>query len=68
MEDGTRMGRFIVLRDAEGRLHALSAMAVAAVCADDNEGSVLLLPGGRLVRVERPVEVVVAWLVADVSR
>jgi hypothetical protein len=60
--DGRRIGRFVCLRDVDGRRHAISATAVAAVSADDLDGSLLLLPGGRLVRVDAAVEVVVGWL------
>lgn len=60
--DGRRVGRFVLVRDVDGRRHAISATAVAAVSDDGCDGSLLLLPGGRLVRVEAAVEVVVEWL------
>lgn len=63
MDEGDRVGRFVILRDAEGRLHAVAATAVAAVCEEDG-ATILLLPGGRLIRVERGLETVLGWLVA----
>lgn len=61
LEEGERVGRFVVLRDVEGRLHAVSAGSVGAICEDDG-GALLLLPGGRMIRVERAMEVVLRWL------
>jgi hypothetical protein len=62
LADGTRVGRYVVLRDVDGRTHALATTAVAAVCADPEGGCTLLLPGGRMVRVDQPLELVLAWL------
>jgi putative aminopeptidase FrvX len=62
LEMGTRIGRYVVVRDADGRLHGLAATAVSAVCDDDAGGALLLLPGGRMVRVSEPVDVVLSWL------
>lgn len=61
LHEGERVGRFVVLRDADGRLHAVAATAVAAVCEEEG-ASVLLLPGGRMIRVERELETVLGWL------
>lgn len=61
LEEGERIGRFLVIRDLDGRLHAVSAGAVAAMCETD-DGTVMMLPGGRLVQVARPLEVMLAWL------
>ena len=55
LEEGERIGRFLVLRDLEGHLHAVSAGGVAAMC-EVNDGTVLMLPGGRLVQVGQPLE------------
>lgn len=60
-EDGQRFGRFVLLRDLDGNLQALSAAAVVAACETD-VGTVLLLPGGRVVQVQRPLLEVLAWL------
>ena len=61
LEEGDRVGRFVILRDAEGRLHAVAASSVTAVCEEEG-ASILLLPGGRLIRVERALETVLGWL------
>lgn len=61
LSDGTRIGRFVILRDADGRRHAVSAASVSAIC-EDEAGVILLLPGGRLIRLEQRLEAVMAWL------
>ena len=60
VEEGERIGRFVVLRDADGSLHAVTATAVSAVCEVDGS-SLVLLPGGRMLRVEQPLLVVLSW-------
>ena len=59
--EGERVGRFVVLRDVDGRVHAVSAGSVAAVCETD-DGTMLMLPGARMLHVPRPMAVVLAWL------
>lgn len=61
LEEGTRVGRYVVLRDYEGRMHAVVATSVCAICEDDG-GALLLLPGGRMIRVDRPMAEVLQWL------
>ena len=61
LEEGERVGRFVVLRDRDGQLHAVSAMGVGAVCETD-DGTILMLSGGRLIHVHHPMAVVLAWL------
>lgn len=61
LEEGQRVGRYVAVRDADGLTHAIAASAVAAICAAEDGGCVLLLPGGRLMRVERSVPEVVGW-------
>ena len=61
LEDGQRVGRFVILRDLGGHVHAVSAVSVGAVCETD-DGSLLLLPGGRLVHVGQSLATVLAWL------
>jgi hypothetical protein len=61
LADGQRVGRFVVLRDVEGNLHAVAAGSVGAVC-ETEEGSLLLLSGGRLIHVARPIRMVLGWL------
>lgn len=59
--EGERVGRFVVLRDVEGRVHAVAAGSVGAVCETD-DGTMLMLPGARLLHVPRPMAVVLGWL------
>ncbi len=61
LEDGQRIGRFVVLRDLGGQLHAIAAGSVGAVC-ETEDGSLLLLPGGRLVHVGQSLATVLVWL------
>ncbi|MBY0336607.1 MAG: hypothetical protein K2X11_08335 [Acetobacteraceae bacterium] len=61
LEEGGRCGRFVLLRDRDGTWHAVAAVAVAAVC-DGDAGTTLLLPGGRVVVVNRPFGTVLGWL------
>ena len=62
LRDGQRVGRFVLMHDVEGRRHALAAGSVAALCEVDDGSSLLMLPGGRLVNVPRPLELVLDWL------
>jgi hypothetical protein len=59
--EGMRIGRFVVIRDIEGNRHAVAASAVAALCETD-DGTLLMLPGGRLVQVQQGFEIVLNWL------
>ena len=59
--EGTRIGRFVVLRDLEGRSLAVAAGSVSAVSETD-QGALLMLPGGRMVQVPQAMETVLAWL------
>ena len=61
LEDGTRIGRFVVLRDLDGKAYALATGSVAALC-ETEDGSLLMLPGGRMVHVAQPMEVILEWL------
>lgn len=61
LSEGERVGRFVVLRDIEGRTHAVAAGSVGAVCETD-DGTLLMLPGARLLHVPRPLATVLAWL------
>lgn len=61
IEEGDRVGRFVILRDVDGRLHAILATSVSLVCEADG-GSMLLLPGGRAIMVDRDMGQVLAWL------
>ena len=61
LNEGERVGRFVVFRDLEGNAHAIAASSVAAACQTD-DGTMLLLPGGRMVHVPQAMPVVLAWL------
>ena len=61
LSEGERVGRFIVLRDRDGHLHAVATGSVGALC-ETEDGLLMLLPGGRLIHVARPMSVVLAWL------
>ncbi len=59
--EGERIGRFVVVKDIDGQTHAVAAGSVAAVCETD-AGTLLMLPGGKLLHVARPMALVLAWL------
>ena len=59
--EGNRIGRFVVLRDLEGRSIAVAAGAVSAITATD-DGALLMLPAGRMIHVSQTMETVLAWL------
>ncbi|PZP47847.1 MAG: hypothetical protein DI601_02210 [Azospirillum brasilense] len=61
LEEGSRVGRYVMLRDVAGLLHAISPLSVAALCEDDS-GTLLLLPGGRYIQVPQGLTTVLAWL------
>lgn len=61
LHEGKRVGRFVVLRDIEGRMHAVAAGSVAAV-SDTDDGALVMLPGGRMLHVPQSMGVVLAWL------
>ncbi|WP_431271777.1 hypothetical protein [Dankookia sp. P2] len=61
LEAGTRCGRYVVVFDVEGRRHALSAGSVSAICDDESGGCILLIGGGRMVRLDEPMEVLLRW-------
>ena len=61
LQEGERVGRFVILRDVDGRVHAVAAGSVGAVCETD-DGTLLMLPGARMVHVPQAMGVVLAWL------
>lgn len=61
LAEGQRVGRFVIVRDIEGRVHALAVGSVAAAC-ETEDGTLLMLPGGRMVHVPRILTVVLGWL------
>lgn len=54
--------RYVVIRDRDGQRHAVARHAVSSVHEKEDGGSVLLLPGGRMVQVEDDLDTVLAWL------
>lgn len=61
LQEGQRVGRFLVVRDIEGQRHAVSLSAVTAL-GETDDGVLLLLPGGRLIHVPQPLERMLQWL------
>ena len=61
LQEGQRVGRFVLLRDVEGVLMAIAPGAVGAVCETET-GAMLLLSGGRMAHIPRPLDVVLGWL------
>lgn len=61
LQEGERVGRFVVVLDLDGHMHAVAAGSVGAICATD-EGTLLLLPGGRLLHLGHPMSTVLGWL------
>ena len=59
--EGTRVGRYVIVRDVDGRMHALASNAVGAACETD-DGTLLMLPGAKLVHVPRKLSTVLQWL------
>jgi hypothetical protein len=61
LQEGQRVGRFVILKDWDGTLHAVAAGSVGAMCQVEDD-TLLMLPGGRMLQVARPLETVLAWL------
>ena len=61
LQEGERVGRYVILRDIEGTRLAVAPGSIAAVCETEN-GTLLMLPGGRLTHIPHPLAVVLAWL------
>ena len=45
----------------DGRRHAIAATSIAALCETD-EGTLLMLPGGKLVHVHECMLLVLSWI------
>lgn len=59
--EGQRFGRFLMLRDINGQSHAVSISAITAL-ADLDDGTLILLPGGRLLHVPSAMYDILSWL------
>lgn len=57
--------RFVLFRDKDGRKQAVARQSVSALCEDDDGTTMLLLPGGRFIIVNEPLEAVMAMLGSD---
>ena len=62
LPDGTRVGRYVLLRDVDGQRHALSRTAIHAASEGEDGDTVLFLPGGKALRVGAPLAIVLDWL------
>jgi hypothetical protein len=61
MQEGTRVGRFVILRDIEGQIHAVAVGSVPAL-RETEDGTLLMLHGGKLLHVCHPLAQVLTWL------
>ena len=61
LEEGQRVGRFLLVRDQDGCLHAVASSAIGLLREDD-EGTLLMLSGGRMLSVPRTMRTLLAWL------
>ncbi len=61
LAEGERLGRFVILRSRDGTLCGIAAGSVVAVCEID-DGSLLMLPAGRVIEVPQSLATVLAWL------
>ena len=61
LQEGERIGRFVVLRDQDGVLHAVAAGTVGALSEVDG-GTLLALSGGKMLVVNQAVWTVLRWL------
>ena len=55
-------GRYVVLRDRDGRRTAVARGAVSAISEAEDGGALIYLPGGRVVCVEADLDAVLDWL------
>jgi len=67
VEEGDRIGRFVVFRDQDGRVLAIAAGAVSAICETD-DGGVLVQFSGKLSYLDQPIATVLTWLDGGPSR
>ena len=61
LQEGDRVGRFLLLRDQDGCLHALAAGAVS-IMREVDDGTLIMLTGGKMLVVARAMRTVLAWL------
>ena len=61
LTEGTRVGRFLVLRDIDGNLYGVAASAVSVIRMTD-DGTLMMLPGGKMLHTSRSMGTLLAWL------
>lgn len=61
LEQGERIGRFVVLLDQDGVLHAVAAGTVGIIREVDG-GTLLALSGGKMLVVNQPMRTVLRWM------
>jgi hypothetical protein len=61
LEEGQRVGRFLLLRDQDGCMHAVAAGSVSVLREADG-ATLVMLSGGKVLKVERALHRVLAWL------
>ena len=61
LKEGERIGRFLIVRDQDGCLHAVAAGAVS-ILREADDGTLLLLSGGKMLSVPRSMRTVLGWL------
>lgn len=59
--DVERRGRLLLLRDADGGRYAVSVTALLIACATEDGGTVAHFAGGKALKFEEDLEVVVSW-------
>ncbi len=62
LADGARVGRFVILRDIDGRRHATVVTGILALSDADDGDTLVHLPAGRILRVPYSLTTVLAWV------
>ena len=59
-----RLGRFVMVRDVEGTLYAVVLRAVLVAVATEDGSTIVVLAGGRAVRLAEDLHTVASWSAA----
>ncbi len=62
VEPGERVGRYFIVRAEDGLKHAIALSAATAACEVEGGGALVLVGGGRMIRLEADFEEVLGWL------